>query len=441
MYRKSDFFTIIVLVLVFEQTGGMALGEDCTSTACTTANAVCPATGTKTCTCATGYTQQGTACKADLGTACTTTADCDTTTAATDVCDVLATPAVCKIKSTGDCTGKTDKCVSGAACTTNACACYTKYKENTDKLCATVLGSTCTITADCTSTVANSDCTGTGTKTCTCATGYTKQGAECKADLGTACTTTADCDTTTTTTAVCDVLATTKVCKIKSTGDCTGKTDKCVSGAACTTNACACSTKYKENTDKLCVTVLGSTCTITADCTSTVANSDCTGTGTKTCTCATGYTKQGAECKADLGTACTTTADCDTTTTTTAVCDVLATTKVCKIKSTGDCTGKTDKCVSGAACKTNACACSTKYKENTDKLCATVLGSTCTATADCNSTVANSTCTGTSGSMTCTCDAGFTKQGADCSAGAAGGATGAAACLVMIMACIFTNIL
>ena len=40
-------------------------------------------------------------------------------------------------------------------------------------------------------------------------------------------------------------------------------------------------------------------------------------------------------------------------------------------ESTGDCTGKTDKCVSGAACKTNACACSTKYKENTDKLCAT----------------------------------------------------------------------
>ena len=32
-----------------------------------------------------------------------------------------------------------------------------------------------------------------------------------------------------------------------------------------------------------------------------------------------------------LGIACTATADCDTTTTTTAVCDVLATTKVCKI--------------------------------------------------------------------------------------------------------------
>ncbi|XP_052280981.1 stabilin-2-like [Dreissena polymorpha] len=296
------------------------------------------------------------------------------------------------------------------------------------------LGTACTVTADCdTTTNPAAVCSTSGTKICTCATGYTKQGTACKADLGTACTATADCDTTAIQHAVCDVLATTKVCKIKSTGDCTVNTDKCVSGAACTANACACSAKYKEDTNKLCATVLGSTCTATADCTTTVANSDCTGTGTKTCTCNFGFTKQGADCS-DIWKACNTTADCDTTTTPTAVCDVLATAKDCKIKSTGSCAGNTDKCVSGAACTNDVCVCSTKYKENTDKLCATVLGSTCTATADCTATVANSDCTGT-GSKTCTCNTGFTKQGADCS-----GATGVAACLAMILACIFTTI-
>ncbi|KAH3856914.1 hypothetical protein DPMN_099509 [Dreissena polymorpha] len=209
---------------------------------------------------------------------------------------------------------------------------------------AVALDATCSATSDCTPTY--SECTGaTGAQTCKCATGYNKQGADCKADLGSTCTLTTDCDTTTHPNSECTGTSGSKTCTCKS-----GYTKQ---GTACKAN-------------------LGTTCTLTTDCdTTTHPNSECTGTsGSKTCTCKSGYTKQGTACKANLGSACTTTTDCDTVTTTDAVCDLNAASKICAVGFDGNCSGdKSTKCPTSATCVSNKCACSTGYIATTTKLC------------------------------------------------------------------------
>ncbi|XP_052274556.1 protein kinase C-binding protein NELL2-like isoform X2 [Dreissena polymorpha] len=98
---------------------------------------------------------------------------------------------------------------------------------------------------------------------------------------------------------------------------------------------------------------LGTTCTASGNCdTTTHPNSECTGTvGSQTCTCKSGYTKQGMACKADLGTACTATTDCDTITTTDAVCDLNAASKICAVGVNGICSGDTStRCTTSATC-------------------------------------------------------------------------------------------
>ncbi|KAH3852427.1 hypothetical protein DPMN_094936 [Dreissena polymorpha] len=116
------------------------------------------------------------------------------------------------------------------------------------------LDGTCTTAPDCTGTNPNSDCTGAdGSKTCKCATGYTKQGTACKANLGIACTASTDCDTVTTTDAVCDLNAASKICAVGVDGDCSGtKSSMCPTSATCETNKCECTTGYTATTTKLC---------------------------------------------------------------------------------------------------------------------------------------------------------------------------------------------
>ncbi|KAH3852585.1 hypothetical protein DPMN_095097 [Dreissena polymorpha] len=103
-------------------------------------------------------------------------------------------------------------------------------------------------------TTPNSDCTGAdGSKTCKCITGYTKQGTACKANLGIVCTASTDCDTVTTTDAVCDLNADSKICAVGVDGDCSGsKSTKCPTSSTCVSNKCACSTGYTATTTKLC---------------------------------------------------------------------------------------------------------------------------------------------------------------------------------------------
>ncbi|XP_052807311.1 uncharacterized protein LOC128236475 [Mya arenaria] len=62
----------------------------------------------------------------NIGTPCTVTSDCNTTTVAGTVCDTIMSPPVCKLALGAFCTASTD-CVSGAVCgtgyTADICLC------------------------------------------------------------------------------------------------------------------------------------------------------------------------------------------------------------------------------------------------------------------------------------------------------------------------------
>ncbi|XP_052275840.1 stabilin-2-like [Dreissena polymorpha] len=97
----------------------------------------CTGSGTKSCTCATGYTQQETLCKADLGIVCTASTDCDTVTTTDAVCDLNADSKICAVGVDGDCSGsKSTKCPTSSTCVSNKCACSTGYTATTTKLCS-----------------------------------------------------------------------------------------------------------------------------------------------------------------------------------------------------------------------------------------------------------------------------------------------------------------
>ncbi|KAH3799684.1 hypothetical protein DPMN_153296 [Dreissena polymorpha] len=95
MFRYTLLVALILLMNALGWTNGIALGtacaktEDCDKT--TNPHSSCPLTGTKTCRCDTGYTQQRGMCKANLDTACEETADCDTTTNPNSSCPATGT--------------------------------------------------------------------------------------------------------------------------------------------------------------------------------------------------------------------------------------------------------------------------------------------------------------------------------------------------------------
>ncbi|XP_052768240.1 stabilin-2-like [Mya arenaria] len=199
-------FVTIVVVLVASMTSmvdAAVLDGSCDATdVCTVANSEC----STICICASGYTKQGAACKADIGTACSATTDCDTVTNAATICDTTATTSVCKVALPQE---------------------------------------TCVTNADC--TAPNNECK---TTKCVCVTGYTQEGTTCKAVIGTACSATTDCDTVTNVATICDTTATPSVCKVGDGGICTG--NQCVENAACDTT-CSCNTDYNANSEKLCM--------------------------------------------------------------------------------------------------------------------------------------------------------------------------------------------
>ncbi|WAR18425.1 hypothetical protein MAR_000263 [Mya arenaria] len=117
---------------------------------------------------------------ADIGTPCTVTSDCNTTTVAGTVCDTIMSPPVCKLGSAANCTNNQDDCASNSSCIANACRCtvFTHTEETSTKLCKKDIGQTCAGLTDC---------------------------------LGTACSSTLACDRTANTGVVCD---NTNVCKL-----------------------------------------------------------------------------------------------------------------------------------------------------------------------------------------------------------------------------------
>ncbi|XP_052770050.1 adhesion G protein-coupled receptor L3-like isoform X3 [Mya arenaria] len=203
---------------------------------------------------------------ADIGTPCTVTSDCNTTTVAGTVCDTIMSPPVCKLGSAANCTNNQDDCASNSSCIANACRCtvFTHTEETSTKLCKKDIGQTCAGLTDCVisqavcdateavpvcklaadqSCVIEADCAANSecrNSTCSCRTGYMKQADKsCLPGLGTACSSTLACDRTANTGVVCD---NTNVCKLPLGATCIASTD-CVSGASCST-ICSCSKGY-----------------------------------------------------------------------------------------------------------------------------------------------------------------------------------------------------
>ncbi|XP_052220290.1 uncharacterized protein LOC127837363 isoform X2 [Dreissena polymorpha] len=112
-----------------------ACGEtaDCDTT--TNPHSSCPATGTKNCRCDIGYTQRETRCKANLGSACSTTTDCDTATTHDAVCDRNAVNKICVIGANGDCRGR-KTCVTASICVNDTCRCSTGYFQTPSNRCS-----------------------------------------------------------------------------------------------------------------------------------------------------------------------------------------------------------------------------------------------------------------------------------------------------------------
>ncbi|XP_052807939.1 prion-like-(Q/N-rich) domain-bearing protein 25 [Mya arenaria] len=336
----------------------VALDGACTKDldcSCTDAQATCQ---NALCKCSSGYTAVSGACKADIGTTCDATADCDTTTVTGTVCDTTMTSPVCKLGSAADCTNNQNDCVSNSACTSNACACTTTthIEETATKLCKKDIGQSCTVSSDC---VMN--------------------------DLK----------------AVCDTTVASPICQLGGAGDCTAG-DTCMNQATCTGNACVCeATNYPADANTfICRGIAGQACSTDAGC---AEYSECT---SSTCSCMTGYVEQtDKSCLPGVGTACSATLACDITANANAVCD---NTNVCKIKSGQACTASTD-CVSGAACSTN-CACSTGYTvDGTPALCLGDVGTSCSSNADCDQVTDALVCDLTLTSPVCK------KKIADCS--------------------------
>ncbi|XP_070200348.1 prion-like-(Q/N-rich) domain-bearing protein 25 isoform X2 [Littorina saxatilis] len=78
------------------------------------------------------------------------------------------------------------------------------------------LGANCTVTANCTSTVLNSDCTGTAPKKCTCVYGYVAKSDNTK-------------------------------CLVKFNGTCDNTARECLPNATCTNTLCMCNTYFRPS--------------------------------------------------------------------------------------------------------------------------------------------------------------------------------------------------
>ncbi|WAR01187.1 TENX-like protein [Mya arenaria] len=375
---------LLVIGLFVNNINAVALDGTCTADCeCTDAHTTCQS---GTCACATGYAKISAACKASIGTTCTITSNCDTTTEADTICDTTAASPVCKIKSGGDCTNVQTGCLSNAACNSNICVCTaaTHTEETSSTLCKKKLGESCTTTADCDASVAKT---------------------------------------------VCDTTVALPVCKLGSGGDCSGANSaECMSNSACSSGACVCDATHPVDANLLCVGKADSACVTDAGC---VSNAACI---SSTCSCMTGYLANTAKtsCLGDYGHTCTASTECDTDTNTVSICSNAG---VCAIKAGSSCAGKTDKCVVYAGCTgaSDTCACGDGYtKDGSNEHCEGAAGKACSSSADCGASlycdlaltvpvcrkavgdcggdqdncVTFSSCTGT----TCTCATGYTED-------------------------------
>nr|BBA94956.1 ciliary protein [Miamiensis avidus] len=159
-----------------------------------------------------------------------------------------------------------------------------------------------------------------------------------KAAYDAACTVNEGC-----TTGKCDTAATTKLCVTALKGDCTTNS-KCGTGAACTANKCLLSNNQTCAANDECVTAI---CDTTKKC--VAKDGDACDATTNLCKATSKCDTTTNKCVAlaAAGAACTKDADC-----TSAKCE----SSKCVIKEGADCTGNTDKCLSGYECKDNKCA-------------------------------------------------------------------------------------
>ncbi|WAR02463.1 hypothetical protein MAR_009021 [Mya arenaria] len=180
---------------------GVALGDACTNVApCTAANSVCGgADNSKICSCADGYTKETTFCKAELGVACATNADCGI-----GVCDSTRSSSICALGHAESCASpNTGKCVLNAECTTNTCTCKSDFTA-TNKLCIGAFGSECETSTGC----GGSD--------------------------------------------ICDTNANPATCALVSGGTCDAAKSQCMTYSECTTEGCTCSNGDADETTNLC---------------------------------------------------------------------------------------------------------------------------------------------------------------------------------------------
>ncbi|WAR08865.1 hypothetical protein MAR_018823, partial [Mya arenaria] len=211
--------------------------------------------------------------------------------------------------------------------------------------------------------------------------------------IGTTCASDGDCNTSTNANIVCDLTLSAPVCKVGAGGDCTNNQNDCVSNSACSTNVCTCTTTTHsaDTSTKYCKKALGQSCTATSECESNIAGT---------------------------------------------VCDTTIDSPVCKLGDSADCSSVSTHCMSHSICN-STCDCDTGYTA-VNNLCIGDLGSTCTATAECDVTntdvvcdtagkcnlkvggictgntdkcVANAACTGTTNTV-CECSSGYLADAA-----------------------------
>ncbi|XP_060594602.1 C-type mannose receptor 2-like [Ruditapes philippinarum] len=182
-------------------------------------------------------------------------------------------PYICeqfKERSLGETCYEVSQCLAtqNVQCTgtgTKTCNCQSGYYTITDsnRCLKRSLGETCNEVSQCSATQ-NVQCTGTGTKTCNCQSGYytiTDINRCLKRSLGETCDEVSQCSATQ---------------NVQCTGTGT-KTCNCQSGYYTITDINRCQKRS-----------LGETCDEVSQCSAT-QNVQCTGTGTKTCNCQSGY--------------------------------------------------------------------------------------------------------------------------------------------------------